>query len=786
MPTPVNVYWMDNGFIADNQVQKQLAEALAGMSSQASRIEMLEQLIASSGLSVPSADSTSHHADHHVAQTAQPQSNGSHRRQSHHQHQQPRLNRIASMPNGSAHQQPNGHVHQHPGALAVPVSPMHPQMTGQQQQQHPGQSPMMRHMGGMTPLQHPQQPNSPFMPSPNPSIGMGMQSPHMPYAYSPLVQAQMQAYNAQLQMQGQGQGQAMMHPLAHQQQMAQMQIQMMHGHQVQIQQVQHQHPHSAQPYTPQRHSFHYANGTMNGNGAAPTSPSPYRRMSTATSASASTGRNGDREHGRLRDGSKNSNSNEASQGDRERERDEILGVADHPLAGPLTPGHHHHHHAHVSPSPARYAPSANGSDGQGTQGIFGAMQADRDRTNGEVHEANGFEHVDMVGGYGGLGFPSMQAGMDVGALGYADTGIGRPPGEERAAEGQRRASVESSVLKRKPIEPLTIASASASASATGVNCSADGDALMQGIVGVVAQVSGKTAAEGAVQEDALSKGEDKGADAERRPGDHEEPASDALESNTTNGKQDQESSNTSSAPSSGPTSPRSRQVLVTPGSTILEVHDHDNPQGAERSSNGIKEEDEQQHDHVDLVSPSPSPLPRAHSSNQSRMSAHVPSQNLSPMLYPIAMANGQAHVNGYHHHHHHPSPSPSPHLAHFSHAHMGQPSPVLPLSIPLPVSPVPMGGGMYPFPQAPHAQLNGYAAGGQGAKHSSSHYENHTGQGLEQGHAEHAPASSTPLKLKLPDYTPTFASVAHTPEQLMEIKRMNEEAVRRAVEESRA
>jgi hypothetical protein len=57
---------------------------------------------------------------------------------------------------------------------------------------------------------------------------------------------------------------------------------------------------------------------------------------------------------------------------------------------------------------------------------------------------------------------------------------------------------------------------------------------------------------------------------------------------------------------------------------------------------------------------------------------------------------------------------------------------------------------------------------------------------MEQGQAAHAPIPSTPLKLKLPDYTPTFASVAHTPEQLMEIKRMNEEAVRRAVKESRA
>jgi hypothetical protein len=66
-------------------------------------------------------------------------------------------------------------------------------------------------------------------------------------------------------------------------------------------------------------------------------------------------------------------------------------------------------------------------------------------------------------------------------------------------------------------------------------------------------------------------------------------------------------------------------------------------------------------------------------------------------------------------------------------------------------------------------------------KQNATHYETHPdyAQAQVNGMPEAmtvAPRSTASTPLKLPDYTPTFASLAHTPEQLMEIKRMNEEA----------
>jgi hypothetical protein len=587
---------------------------------------------------------------------------------------------------------------------------------------YPSQSPMMRQAGPMTPLNHP----SPYLASPNAGINLAMQSPHL--QYSPHMQIPAQGFNGQF-------GHALIHPLVHQQQMAQMQIQMMHGQQQQHFQQQQQ----QQPYTPQRNQFHQAHGNGSLSGPGPASPSPYRRASTTTSV----GRNADRDRQR--------ESSIASQS---------LGVADHPLAGPLTPGNHH-------ASPARYPASIDSGD----NGVFGIMQAE------SLGFANGTQTSEMVEGdeyeqsYGM--FPSMQGGMDVGALGYADTGIGRPPGEERGVEGQRRASVESSVLKRKPIEPLTTAKVDASSDASGAVKQGEGG---DGVV--------KSGMEGVVEEVVLDESEDDAPAIVGQATKAEAGVEGQDNAATSSDGQEQGQSNTSSPPSSGPTSPRSRQVLVTPGSTTMEMQDQadveDVPAEKDLESNGRVDlnRESQEYENQHQTVQSPSPLPRSISSN----GLPRPPQGASPMLFPVA--NGIAQMNGYH------SPTPAHMQMHNQphYAHMGQPSPMLPLSIPLPVSPGPMS---YPFPHAQHVQPNGHAGSVHGMKQNATHYETHPdyAQAQVNGMPEAmtvAPRSTASTPLKLPDYTPTFASLAHTPEQLMEIKRMNEEAVRRAVEGSQA
>ena len=597
-------------------------------------------------------------------------------------------------------------------------------------------------------------------------------------------------------MQYNGQFTAMAHPTLHQQQMAQvMQAQM----QAQMQMIQQQQQQQQQPYmTPQRGSFHHPNGShssVNSGHAIPASPSPYRRTSTATStsvsasasASASGGRNHDWEHQR---------ESSAAQSEKERERDESLGVADHPLAGPLTPGVHH---TSPSPSPARYALSVDHAD---AEGVFSGMQADaqhnmRDQdTDGSAHMlapiSNGYGHGHVHGM-----FPSMQNGMDVGALGYADTGIGRPPGEERVVEGQRRASVESSVLKRKPVEALTSANHVDEAGAE-VEKGKQEKVGMEGVEEVVVLDESDDGA-GRCQSGA----DDAPASRDEGAGEQEVLAQDsaAPEEQGSNGR-----SGPNSPPSSGPTSPRSRQLLVTPGSAVLEVgeHDHDPEHGNdhEHEHDGLRQDKADHQVHVigqgdagtdgeytsidvasPMQSPSPSPMSRPNGvSMQIQQSMQMqPPSHISPMLYP-AHNGGQGHMIGY-------RPSPQPYQP-----YSGQASP-MPISMPLPLNP----NSGFPFGAAPAQLQTGMNGHGNGTmangtengigKYAASHFENHPDHNshVHQPQPQLQPQPSRPQSavttpLKLPDYTPTFASLAHTPEQLLEIKRMNEEAVRRAVE----